>query len=225
MIEGLDKILEDFNIKTDNISLYESAFTHRSYTNENKDVTDYDRLEFLGDSLLDMIVGDMVFHYFPNDPSGVLSKARSALVSGKTLSLLSREVYNFASIIRYSKGELTNISNHTHVEEDVFEAFLGAVYLDQGYEFVRDIIVKIFEPLLPISLKVNDERNSKGILQEKLGTEKLDYVVVSSHNISPDKWCYKVEVRLGKQILGTGEGNNTHAAEVAAAKDALSKLA
>lgn len=225
MINGLEEILKEFNIETDNISLYESAFTHRSYTNENPKEKDYDRLEFLGDSLLDMIVGDLVYNYFPKADSGVLSKARSALVSGKTLSLLSKDVYNFASVVRYSIGEEQNRSNHKKIEEDVFESFLGAVYLDKGYEFVRKIIVDIFTPLLPISLKVNDERNSKGILQETLSTEKLTYVVKSSECVTPDKWIYKVDVKLNGQVLGSGVGSNKHEAEVAAAKDALSKMA
>ena len=92
MIEGLDAILSDFHIQTQHPELYEMAFTHRSYTNEHPECPCYDRLEFLGDSILDMVVGRLVFDHFPKDNSGVLSKARAALVDGKTLMRLSESV-------------------------------------------------------------------------------------------------------------------------------------
>ena len=223
MIEGLDAILSDFHIQTQHPELYEMAFTHRSYTNEHPECPCYDRLEFLGDSILDMVVGRLVFDHFPKDNSGVLSKARAALVDGKTLMRLSESVYGFASLVRYSQGERNNTAHHGHINEDVFEAFLGAVYLDQGFIFVEKIIIDICTPLLPIALEVSAQRDSKGKLQEYLHGCPVQYVVVSSSGVGTDDVSFTVEARLGKNVLGVGTGHNTKEAEVNSAKDALRK--
>jgi hypothetical protein len=223
MIEHLLELLEEFHIKPKDISLYEMAFTHPSYSNEHPGCPSYDRLEFLGDSLLDMIVGDMVYQHYPKSNSGKLSMARSALVDGKTLSRLSESVYGFADLVRYSVGEAKNIHHHSHVNEDVFEAFIAAVYLDQGYEKVRDIVVSIFDPLLEMALEVSQVRDTKGRLQAYMNGTNIEYVVISPKNINTDDVSYVVEARIGEDVLGVGEGHNKKEAEINAARDALSK--
>lgn len=223
MIPGLEETLADFHIIPHDISLYEMAFTHASYTNEHKDCPCYDRLEFLGDSILDMVVGDLVYHHYPNSNSGTLSRSRSALVEGKTLTRLSESIFDFASLVRYSEGEKKNTANHSHINEDVFEAFIGACYLDQGYEFVRKTVTEIFTPLLPVALDLSKKRDSKGQLQEKMNGEVIDYVVISQTNINREDCHFVVEARLGKDILGRGEGHNIKEAEINAAADALKK--
>ncbi len=223
MIEGLKETLDDFHIIPNDISLYEMAFTHASYSNEHQQCQSYDRLEFLGDSILDMVIGDLVYHHYPKDNSGTLSKARSALVEGKTLTNLAESVYGFSSLVRYSEGEKNNTGHHNKIHEDVFEAFMGAVYLDQGYEFVRNLIINIFEPLLDVALKVSKERDSKGRLQEYMNGAVINYVVVSQTNLGTDNCHFVVEARLGNDVLGCGEGHNKKEAEIDAARDALSK--
>ncbi len=223
MIEGLDAVLKDFHITPNDISLYEMAFTHASYTNEHRDCPSYDRLEFLGDSILDMVVGDLVFHHYPESNSGTLSRSRSALVEGKTLARLSESVFGFASLVRYSEGEKNNVTNHKHINEDVFESFIGAVYLDQGYEKTREIVVNIFTPLLNVALDLSKKRDSKGRLQELMNGVVINYVVVSQTNINKEDCHFVVEARLGNDILGCGEGHNIKEAEINAAQNALSK--
>lgn len=223
MIKNLLETLEEFHICPHDISLYEMAFTHPSYSNEHLGCPSYDRLEFLGDSLLDMIVGDLVYHHYPESNSGTLSKARSALVDGKTLSRLSESVYGFADLVRYSNGEAKNVNHHAHVNEDVFEAFVGAVYLDQGYETVRQIVASIFDPLLAMALEVSQVRDTKGRLQAYMNGTNIDYVVVSSSNLNTDDVNYVVEARIGDDVLGVGQGHNKKEAEINAARDALSK--
>lgn len=223
MIEGLDAVLNDFHITPNDISLYEMAFTHASYTNEHRDCPSYDRLEFLGDSILDMVVGDLVFHHYPESNSGTLSRSRSALVEGKTLARLSESVFGFASLVRYSEGEKNNVTNHKHINEDVFESFIGAVYLDQGYEKTREIVVNIFTPLLNVALDLSKKRDSKGRLQELMNGVVINYVVVSQTNINKEDCHFVVEARLGNDILGRGEGHNIKEAEINAAQNALSK--
>lgn len=223
MIEGLDKVFERFEIKPNDISLYEQAFTHASYTNEHKECPSYDRLEFLGDSILDMVVGDMVFKANPEANSGKLSKMRAALVEGKTLSLFSEEIFHFASLVRYSQGEKDNTKFHKHINEDVFESFIGATYLDQGYEKVRGIIVNIFTPFLDDALDVSLKRDSKSRLQELLNGAVVQYVVIKQENLLSDDVCFTVEARYGQVSLGIGKGHNIKEAEINAASDAISK--
>lgn len=222
----LEEVFQRFHIVPKDVSLYEEAFTHASYTNEHKECKSYDRLEFLGDSLLDRIVGDRVYHHFPNSPSGTLSKARSALVEGRTLTALSEDVYGFASLVRYSEGEKENTRFHTHIDEDVFESFIAAVYLDQGYEFVRNRVIEIFTPRLEQAIDLVNRRDAKSRLQEVRGGEIIQYIVVSKKNIEDANSChFVVEARCHDLVLGCGEGHNTKEAEVNAAQDALNKKA
>lgn len=223
MIEGLVETLKEFHIETENIALYEEAFTHRSYTNEHNDCPCYDRLEFLGDSILDMVVGTLVYDYFPDGNSGVLSKARAALVEGRTLSSLSESVYGFASLVRYSQGERLNVKHHTKINEDVFESFIGAVYLDQGYEFVKNIIINVFKPLLPLALNISVSRDTKSRLQEMLKGSNIDYQVIEQKNLNSDNVSYTVQATVGGEVLGVGTGRNIREAETNAARDALEK--
>lgn len=223
MIKGLAELLSDFNIVPNDISLYEMAFTHASYSNEHRDSPSYDRLEFLGDSILDMVVGDMVYRHYMNCDSGTLSKARAALVSGTTLARLSESLYGFAAMVRYSEGEKKNVKNHTHINEDVFEAFVAALYLDQGYDTCKKWVLDAFTPLLDMALKVSEERDSKGRLQELMNGVTIKYIVVSETNPNKEDSHFVVQAMFGNDVLGIGEGHNTKEAEMAAARDALSK--
>lgn len=224
MIKGLDQVFERFSIEPKDVSLYEMAFTHASYTNEHHDCPNYDRLEFLGDSILDMVIGDLVYQAFPDFNSGKLSKVRAVLVEGKTLTKLSEEVYGFSKLVRYSVGEKDNTKNHKHIDEDVFEAFIGAVYLDQGYLFVRNLLREIYTPLVEDAKVVALKGDAKSRLQEKVAPASLTYVVVKQENLGTEDVCFTVEARVGTAVLGKGQGHNTKEAEVNSALDALSKM-
>ncbi len=223
MIEGLKKVFQRFDITPNDVLIYEQAFTHASYTNEHKECPNYDRLEFLGDSLLDMIVGDMVYQANPDANSGTLSKMRAAMVEGKTLTHFSEDVFHFASLVRYSQGEKDNTKFHKHIDEDVFEAFIGAVYVDQGYDKVRKIVTDIFTPLLSQALDVSIRRDSKSRLQELLKGAVIQYVVIKQENLMSENVCFTVEARYGQVSLGVGKGHNIKEAEINAASDAISK--
>lgn len=223
MIKGLDKVFETFQIVPKDISLYEQAFTHASYSNEHQECPSYDRLEFLGDSLLDMIIGDLVYQSNPTANSGTLTKMRAALVEGKTLTHFSEDVYGFDKLVRYSVGEKDNTKFHKHIDEDVFESFIGAVYLDQGYTTVRRILIDIFSPLLDEAMEVSLRRDSKSRLQELLKGAVIQYVVIKQENLNSPDVCFTVEARYGTMTLGIGKGHNTKEAEINAAYDAISK--
>ncbi|MCI1735163.1 MAG: ribonuclease III [Bacilli bacterium] len=222
MIEGLADTLKAFNIVPKDLSLYEQAFTHASYTNEHPGCLSYDRLEFLGDSILDMVIADFLFSRYPESNSGALSKMRASLVDGKTLTEFSEKHFHLSRLVRYSVGESTNNRFHTHIDEDIFEAFIAATYLDQGYLFIRQLLWTIYEPVLDQASQRAIQKDSKSRLQE-LVPLGLEYVIVSQTNPNTPDCHYVVEVRVGGTVLGVGEGHNHKEAEVAAATDALSK--
>jgi ribonuclease-3 len=222
MIQGLDSIFKQFNITPHNLSLYEMAFTHSSYTNEHPMDHDYERLEFLGDSILDMVIGDFLYQSYPDVDEGQLSKMRAALVESKTLTDFSENVYGFASLVRYSVGEKGNTRFHHHINEDVFESFIGAVYLDQGYLFVRKLLADIYKPLIVKAADMAFHNDPKSSLQELLNSD-ITYVVTSQTNLNTPNVEYVVEARVGGTTLGVGKGHNTAQAETNAAQDALTK--
>ena len=178
-----------------------------------------------------MIVEDMVFHHYPNSNSGTLSRTRSALVEGKTLTRLSESVFGFSSLVRYSEGEKNNVANHKHINEDVFESFIGATYLDQGYDFVKELITKIvIDDIKHFDIDLLTDYKSK--LQELLQANyrgNIKYEVINETGPAQDKTFY-VEVymvMLDKSVLklGKGSGKNMKLAEEDAARDALTKKA
>lgn len=222
MIKGLQEVLDQFAIKPKDISLYEKAFTHASYTNEHASCESYDRLEFLGDSILDMVVAQMVFERYPDENSGMLSKMRACLVEGKTLTEFSENRFGFDKLVRYSVGEMNNVRFHKHIDEDIFEAFVGACYLDQGFDFVKKMLDQIYEPLLDGLKEKALYMDGKTRLQELLNAN-INYVQVRATNLNTENVCYVVEARLGEIVLGVGQGHNLKEAQVNAANDALSK--
>lgn len=222
MDKELDVLLESFGIQPKNKETYRQAFTHASYHNEHAESLDYDRLEYLGDSILDMVIADFLFHEYPNCNSGQLSKMRSVLVSGTMLTKLSEEKYGFSKLVRYSKGEQDNVRFHKHIDEDVFEAFIGAVYVDQGYDKARAVLKDIFSPFLKDVYADANRIDAKGRLQE-LVKDNINYVKISEANLNTDDVSYVVEARYGDAVLGIGRGHNLKEAQTNAALDALSK--
>lgn len=222
MIEGLQEILARFGIQTKDIALYEMAFTHASYSNEHKECPSYDRLEFLGDAVLDMVISSTLYRRFPQCNSGQLSKMCALLVEGKTLTSFSEKRFGFANLVRYSVGEKGNTRFHKHINEDIFEAFVGAVYLDQGFPFVERLLLDIYDPILPDLLKDLKDSDPKTRLQEILSSN-IDYVCVEQTGLNSPDVCYVVEARVQGTVLGIGRGHNTKEAEMMAARDALAK--
>lgn len=221
MIEGLLEVLGRFHIVPNDVRLYEMAFTHASYTNEHPDCPSYDRLEFLGDAILDMVTAAMIYERFPSLDSGRMSKLRALLIEGKTLTAFSEERFGFAALVRYSVGEKGNTRFHKHIDEDIFEAFIGAVYLDQGFEFAKRILTDIYTPLLPDLEQKLSEADPKGRLQALINDVR--YVLVRQKNVNSPDVSYVVEARVNDTVLGVGTGHNTKEAEENAARDALAK--
>lgn len=217
------KILEELKVIPNDIKLFETAFTHTSYSNENKNVENYERLEFLGDKILDFIVSEYLYinrHLF----EGEMTKIRASHVCEDALAEYSLNSH-FDEYLRLGKGEeLTGGRGKKTILADVFEAFIGALYLDQGMEktkeFVKNTVIK--------SINKNEElfNDYKSELQELVQTNKksLEYVLVRETGPSHDKE-FEVNVVVEDIVYGTGIGKTKKEAEQNAAKDALGKKA
>lgn len=217
------EILDKLGIKTNNIEIYETAFTHTSYCNENKTATSYERLEFLGDKVLDFVVSEYLYNN-ENVDEGEMTKIRAAHVCEDALYDYSLD-NNFDGYVRLGKGEeATGGRCKKAILADVFEAFIGALYLDQGInktkEFINSSVIK--------SIKKNETifTDYKSILQEMVQTSKksLEYNVVSELGPSHDK-DFIVEVIVDNIVFGVGVGKTKKEAEQNAAKNALDKKA
>ena len=217
------EILKKLNVKAKDESLFLSAFTHSSYCNEHKNCENYERLEFLGDKVLDFIVSDYLYrnrHLF----EGEMTKIRAAHVCEEALSTYSLEC-KFNEYLRLGHGEeLSNGRNNKSILGDVFEAFIGALYIDQGLDiakkFIYDTVIK------SINSNENLFNDYKSQLQELVQTDRksLEYVVTREDGPAHDKE-FEVNVVVGNLVYGTGIGKTKKEAEQNAAKDALRKKA
>lgn len=205
------------------ISLLKNALTHSSYANETRALdSSNERLEFLGDSVLSIIVSDYLYKTYKNLPEGELTKLRASLVCEKSLCGFSKQL-GLGDYLLLGKGEQQNGGNNRpSILADAFEAVLAAMYLDGGMEVARKHVMRF---VLDELKHTDDEvfKDYKTYLQEviqKNPEEQLTYVLTDQKGPDHDK-LFTVEVHLNSNIIGTGEGKSKKAAEQAAAKQAL----
>lgn len=226
-MEELSSFFNRFNIKPNNVELYELAFTHSSFNSDAKTSHhDYERLEFLGDSVLGFVIATELFREFPSAREGDLTKAKAYLVQSKSLASLARK-NDFIKYIRIGHSlTINDLINNNSILEDVFEAVIGAIFQDQGIEFVTNIISYIFKDEIK-NFKFEDLRDYKSILQEAMQAEyreSVQYKVIDEKG-PPHFRTFYVEVSFNNIVLGKGEGRSKKEAEQNAAKDALDKKA
>ena len=211
--------LEKYNISIKNKDLLLRALTHSSYANEH-DSQNYERLEFLGDAVLELITSD---YFYKNEElnEGQMTKKRASYVCEEALSKYAKEI-GYIPYIRVGHGQLNNINDT--IIADVFEAILGVIYLDCGFEIAKKYIYEIVIP----HIKNNEIYLSdyKSALQELIQTDKktLDYVLIDESGPAHDK-IFTVEVKVDNIIYGKGIGKTKKEAEQNAAKDAFNKQA
>ena len=204
------------------------ALTHLSY------VQDYpgarpgnQRLEFLGDSVLQLILTEALFQLYPEEREGSLTKRRSTLAQGRFLSLLARELALDAALRLGQSEEQTGGRQRASILEDALEAVIGAIYLDSDIATARQVVLGWYGPLPGRLATLFAEENPKGRLQELLqpvhGNQALRYETVSTEG-APHEREYEVSVYLNDILLGTGRGNSKKLAEEAAARAALPTL-
>jgi len=209
--------------------LLEEALTHRSFRNETSDpsVTDFERLEFLGDSVLGLIVTDALVKACPHLDEGRLSRARSHLVSASNLIRYARRI-DLGAYLRLGRGEEQSGGREKPaLLVDAFEAVLGAVYLEGGIEIARQCLLGfIAEDLERIRISSNVAVDSKSQLQEMLKVlsgERVTYEVAAESGPDHRKW-FDVVVRLDGKYLARGRGRSRKAAEQQAAARAVEAL-
>lgn len=220
--QSLAEFLKSLGFEPKNIQQYQEAFTHASFSNENRDKgKDYDRWEFLGDAVLDLVVGDLVFRQHPDWPAGRLTRLRASIVEGKNLTEVALKL-GFPAYIRFSKGEIPNWVNHKHIYEDVFESFIGVYYFQEGYSAAYELIKKTMEPYLLGEEQAGD-KDWRSLLQEEIQAEfksGVQYKIVDE-KINGNDTSFTAVCMVDDVILGTGVGKNKKEAMTKAAKEAL----
>lgn len=210
------------------ISLLQQAFHHSSFVNENPDSTilDNERLEFLGDAVLNFIVAEKIYHEFPNLPEGELTLCRILLIREDTLAQLASEL-NLGDYLQLGKGEESSGGRQRRTNlADTFEAVIGAIFLDQGLAAARDFVLSKLSSHLEKIKNGESGQNYKAKLQEFTQAEYKQlptYRIVESSGPDHDR-NFVVEVVLGDKVLGTGSGKSKKAAEMEAARSACNKL-
>ena len=213
-------IFEKYNIDI-NDELYEQAFTHSSYANENGTV-DYERLEFLGDKILDFIVSEYL--YVNEDlAEGEMTKLRASYVCENALNEYSLEL-GLDKLLKLGKGEeATGGRTKPSIVADLFEAFLAATYLNYGFDTAKKIV---YDVVIPFVEGNHHEflKDYKSILQEYVQTDKKStvYEVINEEGPANEK-VFTVTVKVDDIVLGTGTASSKKEAEQLAAKDALNK--
>lgn len=224
---NLKQFLKDLNINYRDYNQFLEAFTHPSFSNEKKEKHgDYERLEFLGDAVLQFHVSKHIFELYPDIPEGQLTKLRSKLVREESLARFARSL-KLASVIRLGSGEERNGGrDRDSVLADVFEAFIGAVCLQCGHGKVEEILEKnIYLHIEDIDRE--DILDYKTRLQEVVQADQrktVTYNILSTQGPS-NAPVFEIAVILDEMQLGKGIGTSKKRAEQNAAKDALDKLA
>ncbi len=209
--------LEKYNIYINNKSLLETALTHSSFSNEH-DVESYERLEFLGDAVLELVVSDYLYRNY-HETEGQMSKIRSSYVCESAASYYAKLI-GIDKEIKVGNGQQNNINDT--IIADCFESVLGAIYLDQGFECVKKFIYHVVIPFIKDKHEFMKDYKSK--LQEMVQTDKksLEYNVISETGPAHDK-NFIVEVKIDGIVYGTGNGKSKKEAEQNAALDAFNK--
>lgn len=223
-MKDIVELLKQFNINYHDISLYEMAFTHSSFNADAKTKHhDYERLEFLGDSVLGCVVSELAYKSRSDMNQGDLTKLKSALVSTKSLADFARE-YHFDEYVRVGHSFARNIHESDNVLEDVFEAFIGAMFLDQGFVNVRKFLIStLYRDIQKFHLE--DLQDYKSKLQEAMQSEhreSVTYEIIKETGPAHNKHFVSRVLFDGIEI-GVGEGGTKKAAEQMAAKSALEK--
>lgn len=217
-MNNLEKFLHSLQIPFKNFELYKQAFTHPSFSNENRSEKNYQRLEFLGDSILDKLVSEKIFKMYKKIPEGKMTIIRANSVNGTQLAHFALDL-GLDKYIRFGKNS-ENLSKNPKILEDVFEALIGAIFLDLGEKNVEDFLEDNVFFFIEKSQDRND-KNPKTILQEYLQAESREIIEYIVKEISGG---FEAKVLHDKNVFGIGQGKTKKEAEVNAATNALKLL-
>lgn len=226
ILDNIDKFENIIDYKFENKEYILEALTHSSYSNENKNYDFNERLEFLGDSVLSVVVSDYLFKKEKDLPEGELTKLRANIVCEESLSEVANEI-NLGEHILLGKGEeATGGRQRISILADAFEAVIAAIYLDGGIENARKFILDYMENIICDSRKGKIFRDYKTHLQELLqgrGESNIWYKLVDEKGPDHNK-RFVMQVGSNEDVLGTGEGKSKKEAEQLAARVALKSI-
>ena len=220
---------KDLGINFKDKRLLQQAFIHRSYINEQKgsDLEHNERLEFLGDAVLELVVTSFLFEKYSETAEGRLTAYRSALVRTESISAAARAM-GMNDLLKLSKGESRDEGKaRDYILANTFEAFIGAVYLDQGYDVARTVIANTLFPNIEEIISEGSWRDAKSYVQEKaqeIYSQTPRYELISSVGPDHDK-NFVMAIYFGDKKIAQGEGNSKQKAQQDAAQNALVKEA
>lgn len=217
---------EKLGFEFNDINLLVTALTHRSYVNEHREVVKEhnERLEFLGDAVLELVSSDFLYRNY-DEPEGIMTALRAALVRTESIGDAGKEL-GYEPLVRLSHGE-KNGSERAHdvILADCFEAVIGAIYLDQGYEKAKEFISKHILVKIDEILEEGTWRDPKSYVQElaqKIDGETPVYWTLKEDGPDHDK-VFTVGVYVGNKLLGTGSGHSKQEAQTEAAREGVKK--
>jgi len=208
--------------------LLRQAFTHRSYINENRSIKSghNERLEFLGDAVLELVITHYLYDLYPGKTEGDLTSIRSALVNAQTCSAIAGEI-EINDFLLLSRGETKDTGRaRQYILANALEAVIGAIYLDQGYEKAKEFIYRFITPLTDTIIKQGLWMDAKSRFQEKAQeVEGITPSYKTLKEVGPDHdKKFTVGVFLGSNVVAQGEGDSKQAAEQEAARVGLKEM-
>lgn len=225
-LQNLNSLEDLLGYKFKNISILETALTHRSCLSQPGSKDSYERLEFLGDAILEMMISVYLYGEYPDKMEGYLTAARSAIVRTESLSKVCKQ-NGINGYIKMSKGEeATGGRENSSILEDVIESVIGAIYVDGGLEAAKAFFEKFILPNAKDIIALNQLKDSKSLLQEMVQSKGLaspSYQTISETGLDHNK-TFEVTVIVDGKPLGTGLGKNKQEAEQKAATAALNDL-
>lgn len=223
-VETPNELIERIHIPFNDVLLLSRALTHRSYLNEHSEaLEDNERLEFLGDAILDFLVGEWLYNRFPEMEEGDLTQMRSALVQTNQLAVFTKQL-GLEKAVRLGRGEYkTGGTYRSTLLCDVFEAFVGALFLDSSLENVKKFIYPMLEDAAVEILENHKNEDPKSKLQEWAQANGYSTPKYSTTNVKgPDhEKIFEVEVKVNNKIMGSGMARSKQSAEKIAAQKAL----
>ena len=222
---NLNIIEKNIGYKFNNILLLKQALTHTSYANEHKCESN-EKLEFLGDSILEFVSSEYLYENYPNLKEGEMTKVRASVVCEESLAKRAKS-HNFSDFLYLGKSELANNGQlREAVLEDAFESVIAAIYLDGGIEPAKKFIIENLKHAIEESSKNVGIKDYKTVLQEKLqinGNVNIKYTIIKETGPDHNK-IFTAKVECDGKYLAEGEGNSKKHAEMQAAKKALENI-
>ena len=225
----LSELAARLGVEFADLTLLHQALIHSSYANEakEKNIVHNERLEFLGDAVLELASSTYLYMHFPQMPEGQLTKTRASIVCSTSLAELARTLHLGDYLLLGHGEEMSGGRDRQTNLEDVFEAVIGAIYLDRGWDTAKDYVVRQLMPLFKQVEQGAILKDYKTILQEIVyqdASQNVSYELVGTSGPDHDK-TFMFNVLITGKVMGTGSGRSKKEAEQQAAKEALAKIA